>query len=162
MLSTQNRNLSDKLIRIIESDAEELTQATVKKLQSSPLTRAYHDLSFGDVYSRVYAVYHELGLWLWEKSGETVQRWYNGLGADRCEEGIPLVEVLWALVFTKDGLLEYLAAQGVADSAMELYQRQEFHNVVGHFFDRAMCYTAEGYAQRTALRSGGSSATAVH
>ncbi|HTU35429.1 MAG TPA: hypothetical protein VMF66_16620, partial [Candidatus Acidoferrum sp.] len=34
---------------------------------------------------------------------------------------------------------------GLADSAVELYRQQELDKLVGHFFDRAMCYMAEGY-----------------
>jgi hypothetical protein len=161
MLSNQNRNLSDRLIRIVETNAEELTRGTVQKLQGSPRTSSYHDLAYRELYGRVYAVYHDLDRWLWEKSSDTVQAWYNGLGAMRCEEGIPLVEVLWALVLTKDRLLEYLAACGLVDSAMELYQQQEFDRLIGHFFDRAVCYTAEGYERHAAMQGSGS-ATIAH
>jgi hypothetical protein len=28
---------------------------------------------------------------------------------------------------------------------MELYRQQELDRLIGHFFDRAMCYAAEGY-----------------
>jgi hypothetical protein len=137
MSSNENRNLSDRLIRAIESNAEELTQGTVKKLQSSPRTESYHNLSHKELYDRCYEVYHNLGRWLWEKSDEAVQAWYNELGGKRCDEGIPLTEVLWALVLTKDRLLEYLGACGLVDSAMQLYQQQEFDRLIGHFFDRA-------------------------
>lgn len=145
MSPNQNRNLSDRLIRIIESNAEELTQGTVKKLQTSPRTKSYHKLAHSELYIRGYEVYHDLGRWLWEKSNQAVQAWYNDLGEKRCEEGIPLAEVLWALVLTKDHLFEYLGTCGLVDSAMELYQQQEFDRSIGHFFDRAVCYTAEGY-----------------
>lgn len=149
-----NRNLSDRLIRIIESNAEALTRGTVEKLQTSPRTGSYHRLSYTELYDRGYAVYHDLGRWLWEKSNQAVEGWYNELGAKRCEEGIPLSEVLWALVLTKDRLLEYLDACGLADTAIELYQQQEFDRLIGRFFDRAVCYTAEGY-ERYASEQGG-------
>jgi len=32
---------------------------------------------------------------------------------------------------------------------MELYQQQEFVRLIGHFFDRALCYTTEGYERHT-------------
>jgi hypothetical protein len=141
----QSRNLSGRLIKIIEGNAEVLTQAVVQKLQASPLTSSYHGLSNRDIHDRVYAVYHELGLWLWEKSTPAIETWYGGLGEQRCEEGVPLGQVLWALVLTKDHLISYLDAYSFADSAVELYQQQEFDRIIGHFFDRAMYYTAEGY-----------------
>jgi hypothetical protein len=145
MSSNQNKHLSDRLIRTIEGNAEELTQGTVKKLQSSPRTEAYHKLSHTELYHRCYEIYHNLGLWLWEKSDQAIQARYNELGERRFAEGIPLDQVEWALVLTKQRLLEYLGGCGLGDSAIELYQQQEFVRLIGHFFDRALCYTAEGY-----------------
>jgi hypothetical protein len=84
----------------------------------------------------------------WEKSDQAVQARFSELGERRCQEGIPLPEVLWALVLTKDRLLEYLGAYALANSAMELYQQQELDRLIGHFFDRAVCYTAAGYERQ--------------
>lgn len=140
-----NRSISGRLIRIVEDNAEALTQGAVKKLQASTLTPSYHFLSYREIYDRVYAVYHDLGRWLWEKSTPAIECWYNELGEERCEEGVPFGQVLWALVLTKDHLIRYLDGSSFADSAVELYQQQEFDRVIGHFFDRAVCYAAEGY-----------------
>lgn len=148
MSSSQNKHLSDRLIRRIESNAEELTEGTVKKLQSSPRTETYHKVSHNDLHNRCYEIYHNLGLWLWEKSDEAIQSRYNELGEKRFAEGIPLEQVSWALVLTKERLLEYLGGCGLGDSAMELYQQQEFVRLISHFFDRALCYTAGGYERQ--------------
>lgn len=146
----QSRNLSGRLIKIVEGNAEILTQSVVQALQASPLTSSYHRLLYHDVYDRVYAIYHGLGLWLWGKSTPAIENWYRELGAERREEGIPLGQVLWALVLTKNHLISYLDAYSFADSAVELYQKQEFDRIIGHFFDRAMCYAAEGYERAAA------------
>jgi len=148
MSSNHNRHLSDRLIRTIENNAEEFAEATVKKLHSSTRTEAYHKLSHRDLYNRCYEIYHNLGLWLWEKSDHAIQAQYNELGEKRSQEGIPLAQVLWAIVMTKERLLEYLGACGLVDSAMDLYQQQEFVRLIGHFFDRAVCYTGEGYERQ--------------
>jgi len=148
MSSNHNRHLSDRLIRTIENNAEEFAEATVKKLHSSTRTEAYHKLSHRDLYNRCYEIYQNLGLWLWEKSDHAIQAQYNELGEKRFDEGIPLPQVLWAIVMTKERLLEYLGACGLVDSAMDLYQQQEFVRLIGHFFDRALCYTGEGYERQ--------------
>jgi hypothetical protein len=162
MSPTENRHLPDRLIRIIETDAEELTQDMVKQLQSSPRTPSYHKLSYGELHDRAYAVYHDLGRWLWEKSDRAIQAWYKGLGEKRCSEGIPLAEVVWALVLTKNRLMDYLGKWGLADSAIELYQQQEFDRMVGHFFDRAVCYAAEGYEHYASIQSNSGTETMAH
>lgn len=147
MSVNQSRSLSGRLIQIVERNAEALTQGAVKKLQASAFTSSYHSLSSRDIYDRVYSVYHDLGRWLWEESTSSIETWYNELGEKRCEEGVPLDQVLWALVLTKDHLINYLDASSFADSAVELYQQQEFDRIIGHFFDRAVCYAAEGYGR---------------
>jgi hypothetical protein len=146
----QNGNLSGRLIKVVEGNAELLTQDVVMKLQTSPLTPAYHGLSDREIHGRVYAVYHEMGVWLWEKSTSVIETWYARLGGERCEEGIPLGQVLWALILTKDHLVNFMDTYSFADSAVELYQQQELDRIIGHFFDRAMCYTVEGYERAAA------------
>jgi len=141
--------LSDLLIRIIESRAEELTRGMVKKLQNSSRTRSYRQLAEEDLYRRVFEVYHDLGRWLLKNTEASIQASYEELGARRFNEGIPLAEVLWALILTRNHLRQYVHTSMSADSALELYREQEFNRLVGRFFDRAVCYTAEGY-ERTA------------
>jgi hypothetical protein len=147
MSTNHNAHLSDRLIRTIESHAGEFAQGTVKHLQTNPRTESYHKLSPKEMYDRIYEIHHDLGRWLWEKSDQAVQARFNQVGEKRCKEGVPLAEVLWALVLTKERLLEYLGAFGLVDSAVELYQQQEFDRLIHHFFDRALCYTAEGYGR---------------
>ena len=147
-LTNPNRHLSDRLIRAIESNAEEFAQSTVKKLRSSPRTESYHNLPDKDLYNRCYEVYRNLGRWLWEKSDQAVQARFQEVGERRCREGIPLGEVLWALVLTKGRLLESLGEYSLADSALELYQQQELDRLIGHFFDRAVCYAAASYERQ--------------
>jgi hypothetical protein len=153
MPSSHHRHLSDRLIRTIEVNAEEFAEATVKKLHSSPRTEAYHKLSHRDLYNRCYEIYHNLGLWLWEKSDHAIQAQYNELGEKRFEEGIPLGQVLWAIITTKERLMDYLSASGLGDSAIDLYQQQEFVRLIDHFFDRALCYTGEGYERKAHSKS---------
>ena len=86
-----------------------------------------------DLYDRCYEVYRNLGRWLWEKSDQAVQARFNELGERRCQEGIPLADVLWALVLSKNCLLESLGEYWLADSALELYQQQELDRLIGHF-----------------------------
>jgi hypothetical protein len=155
MPENKNQHLSDRLIRIIEIDAEALARRAVKKLQSSTRTSAYHELPYNELYSRTYEVYRNLGHWMWDKSEEAVQVWCGELGKMRREERIPLSEVLWALILTKRNLLDYLGTCASADSALELYQQEEFDRVVSHFFDRAVCYTAEGYEANASVHERG-------
>ena len=88
---------------------------------------------------------------MWEKTDADMRSWYKALGERRFTEGIPLSEVLWALTLTKQQLIDDLDVWAIADSAVELYRRQELDRLIGHFFDRAAYYTAAGYERPRAL-----------
>lgn len=140
-----NQNLAGRLIGLIESHAEQLTQSTIDRLRTSPRTRSYRTLSSDELHERVYSVYHDLGLWLLEKTDSAIQSRYNELGEVRFSQSVPLQEILWAMVLTKNDLRNYLSAWAMADSAVELYRQRELDHLIGQFFDRAMVYTTEGY-----------------
>jgi hypothetical protein len=139
--------LSERLIKIIEGHAEELTGGAVEKLQSSPHTRSYHGLSRDKLHHWLFEVYHDLGCWLLKNTDHEIRARYSELGKQRFNEGIPLAEVLWALVLTKEHLRDRIGNSMSADSALELHREQEIYRLIGRFFDRAVCYAAEAYAR---------------
>jgi hypothetical protein len=157
-------HFSSRLISLIESDAAELTQRTVEALQTSRHTPSYRHLAARDLYAKAYDVYHQFGRWLLENTDRAIQTRYRDLGGQRFNEGIPLSEVLWALVLTKGHLRSHLSSWALADSAVELYRHQELDRLISQFFDRAMCYTVEGYehAREESAKQAGAPAPRTH
>lgn len=151
--------LSARLVRMIEDHAEQLTLGVVNDLQSNPRTSAYHKLSRDELHHRVYEVYRNLGRWLGEKTDGPIEASYGELGKKRWAEGIPLSEVIYALILTKVRLRDYIRSAGLVDSTVELYQEQELHRLVGHFFDKALYYAVKGYEREAALRKPAAAAT---
>jgi len=146
--------LSDRLVRMIEHHAEELTRALVDDLQSNPRTASYHRLSREAIHDRTYHVYKDLGLWLNSKAEEDVEASYTELGKERAAEGIPISQVVFALTLTKYHLRDYIRAAGLVDSAVELHQEQELHHVLGQFFDKAIYYTIRAYERAADHKEG--------
>jgi hypothetical protein len=142
--------LSDRLVRMIEDHAEELTRGLIHDLQSNPRTPAYHRLSHADLQHRVYDVYRNLGHWLGHETEKAIEATYSELGKKRSAESFPLSEVVYALILTKYHLRDYIGTAGLVDSAVELYQEQELQRLVGRFFDRAIYYTVKGYEHKAA------------
>ena len=137
--------LSARLIRLIEEHAEQLTRRVLEDVAANPRTPHYHGLSSDEMHRRVYDVYHNLGRWVGDKTEEHLESTYGGLGRTRCREGVPLSEVVYALVLIKDHLREYIRAVGLVDSAVELYLEEELHLSIGRFFDSAIYHTVKGY-----------------
>jgi len=137
---------SARLIRLIETEAGELAEELVKTLREHPHTPAFHAYPAKELYERGFNLYHNLGVWLSQKSErEDLVKYYEALGAQRREEGFPLSEVLHGLNLTRRVLWKKIEDQGLLDTAEDFIQAMELHNQVLLFFDRAVLYTAKGY-----------------
>jgi hypothetical protein len=142
--------LSVRLVQMIEDHANELTKELVASLQSHPRTPHYHHLTYEELHYRTYSVYRNLGHWLSYKSEEPIEANYTDLARRRFAEGIPLEEVVFALISTKNHLDNYVRSVGLMDSAVELHQERELTRLVGSFFDKAIYYTVRAYAHQQA------------
>lgn len=151
--------LSRRLVRMIEDHADQLTRGVIADLQSNPRTSAYHKFSSNELHRRVYEVYRNLGRWLDQKADEAIETSYRDLGKQRANEGVPLHEVVYALILVKYHLRDYIRTAGLMDSAVELYQEQELHRLVGQFFDKANYYTVKGYEREAESRLAPASTT---
>ena len=137
--------LSVRLVQMIEDHAEELTRGLIKDLQSNPRTPHYHHLTCEELHSRTYPVYRDLGHWVTQKNEEPIATNYSNLAIRRLKEGVPLAEIVFALISTKNHLYAYVRTAGLMDTAVELHQEREFRRMLGQFFDKAIYYTVKEY-----------------
>lgn len=144
--------LSARLVKMIEDHAEELTRGVLSDLASNHRTPSYHKVSREELHRRAYDVYHNLGRWVGDKTEESVEAAYDSLGRRRFSDGVPLSEVVFALMLTKNHLRDYVRSAGLVGSAVDLYQEEELNLLVGRFFDKAIYYTVRGYEQAAAPR----------
>ncbi len=139
--------LAAKLVDLIEKHAEDLTRKITHHLQTDPHTPTYHSLSPEKDHERVFDVVSRLGLWLDTKSEAATESVYRKLGRQRFREGIPLAEVVYALMLTKQTLRQFVLKEGWVNSTVELYQLAELYNLTSSFFDRAVYFTALSYQE---------------
>jgi hypothetical protein len=76
-----------------------------------------------------------------------VKKHYIALGRQRFKEGIPLNELVMALMLIKRHLWLYVQEKHFLDSSFEMYQALEFNNRVVLFFDRAIYFSTMGYEE---------------
>jgi hypothetical protein len=156
--------LAARLIELIETHAEQLTQAALKDLATNPRTRSFHLVLPHELHARVFATYHNLGTWISDPSDDAVRAEYEGWGARRFRQGIPLSEIVYALILVKHHLRQFVRDHGPVDFSgdrvvpgdligVQLYGIQELNYMVGEFFDRAMYYLARGYETEAVLRT---------
>ncbi|HZO31049.1 MAG TPA: hypothetical protein VFH48_34205 [Chloroflexota bacterium] len=137
--------ISVRLVAMIEDHADQLTAGLVNDLRQHPRVQGYHRLALQELHTRAYDVYHNLGKWVARGSESEVELTYTDLGRRRYREGIPLSEVIFALLLTKSHLLEYVKTSGLSDTALDLYQELELIQMVSQFFDKAIYHAARGF-----------------
>ena len=91
----------EELVRLVESSADGLAEMMVSKVRESPRMAAYHRFGDEELAERARLVYANLGKWLEEESEGMVEEEYYRLGERRCQERIPLSQVIWALSLTR-------------------------------------------------------------
>ena len=140
---------SKNLVELIERNAGELTNQyleDVKKHSHLPTYRAFDEK---ELYKRAFRVYSQLGKWIsQETTKEEIKNYWRDLGKKRREEGFPLPEIILSLSMLRRHLWIKVQAEGLLDTALDLYQAMELHNRVVTFFDRAVYYAACGYEDK--------------
>ncbi len=133
-----------RLVNLIEDHADELTGRLVRTVREDPRTIGYRRFDDEELGGRAREVYSHLGRWLGKTSESAVETEYFGLGKIRCAEGIPLSEVVMALLLVRRNLWQFIESLG-ANTSLELRQQLDLELLVVRFFDRAVFHTVRGY-----------------
>ena len=152
--------LTRRLLELIETHADRLTQEALKDLASNPKTTSFRRVAVNELEARVFAAYHNLGKWISDRSEDAIRAEYERWGATRRREGIPLSEIVYALIVIKHHLRRYVRDHALVDFSgdrvipedligVQLYSLQELNDTVELFFDRAMYHLARGYEAET-------------
>ena len=150
--------LAYKLVRMIETHAEALATSLVSKVRESPRLSEYKNVPAEDLKGRVGDIYSHLGEWLSSRSEQDIDQRYTQIGAQRAQQGVPLSQVNWTIVLTKENLWEFLRHGPVAADLREVSGELEMLQLLDQFFDRAIYFAAIGYER---ARAGQANSAAV-
>ena len=138
--------VSENLVSLIERAADELTRHYLEDVKKNVNLPTYRNFDQNELYRRAHRVYSQLGKWLsLETSKDEIKSYWKSLGNRRREEGIPLPEIILTLSLLRRHLWLKVQADGLLDSALDLYQALELNNRVVSFFDKAIYFAACGY-----------------
>jgi hypothetical protein len=137
--------LAYRLVRLIETHSDALASGLLKKVQSSELTRSYRNVPPEELKQRVYEIYRHLGDWLLGKSAFDIEQRYQEIGARRARQGVPVSELIWVIVLTKENLWEFLKKENIMERPVEVFGELEMMQLLDHFFDRATYHASVGY-----------------
>jgi len=152
--------LAYRLVRLIEGHSDALASSLLRRVQESEFARDYSSVPPEELKQRVYEVYRHLGEWLLGKNDFDIRERYREIGARRAGQHIPLSQLVWVIVLTKENLWDYLKNEAALERPTEVFGELEMLQLLDQFFDRAIFYASDGYekALRTRITS---EATAV-
>lgn len=136
-----------RLVRLIEQHSEELTQGLLNKFLSSPRTSDLRKVPANELHDRSNEILRNLSEWLLSKSDNDVARRFREIGALRASQNVSLAHVCWGIVLTKEHIWDFLQREGFLRGPLEIYGEMELLRLLDQFFDRAICYCAEGYTE---------------
>jgi hypothetical protein len=134
-----------RLVRLIETHSEALAACLLDRVQSSEATPGYQNVPPEELKERVAEIYRHLGDWLITRDEFDLEQRYLKIGARRAQQNVPLSQVAWAIILTKDNLWEFLKKESVLERPIEVFGELEMLQMLNHFFDRAIYYAAVGY-----------------
>jgi hypothetical protein len=137
--------LSHKLVHLIQYHSENLSTSLLRRTQMSARAASYRDGSAVELKERVREIYQHLGAWLLDKDETDIDRRYIDIGARRVEQKVPLSELVWAIVLTKQNLLEFINDVSVPGRIVETSEKQELLQRIDLFFDEAVHAAVVGY-----------------
>lgn len=150
--------LAYRLVRLIETHSDGLAASLLKKVQESDLARDYRKVPAEDLKRRVYEIYRHLGDWLLGKGEFDIKERYLEIGARRAAQEVPLSQLVWVIVLTKENLWDYLKNEAGMERPTEVFGELEMLQLLDQFFDRAIFYASMGYEQARVKQE----ASAVH
>jgi len=135
------------LMRLIETHADELAEKVINAVRTNPRTAFLHEVSEDELKRRGFDLYHNLGRWLAEKSETEIEATYRENGRRRFREGVPLSELIYALILMKQHLWDFIRKNDLPETATNLYGEEQLEMMVGQFFDKALYHAVRGYEE---------------
>ena len=152
-----------EMIQIIEKGSAQYFTGLIQEVRSNLGTNHYRRLSEEELSRRITAVYLNLEHWIATRDEAAVRVAGETLGKRRFEEGIPLGQVVLALVLEENYLRKYLSNQGVSpegewgQTITDFFQKMIYHT--GHSYEVALAHSNR-LAQRATVAAPSPSAPA--
>ena len=138
--------VSQKLVRLIESSAEELSRTYTRDIRSTIEAPGYRTFDEREVHDRGFRVFSQFGRWISnEISEKDMEVYWTSLGKQRRREGFSMSEIMVAICLIRRNIWQKISAEGFLDTAGDLYEALELYSRIVNFFERAEYYAVCGY-----------------
>ena len=153
--------VAERLVELIEIQADRLAADVAHDLMTNTRTTGFRNVNRTELEERLFHLLHHLGDWISDRRSEKVQVEFADWGRRRFDQGIPISQIVFAIVVLKQHLRRYIREHGLVEASfprtngdyvlpMHLHSLQELNAQVGLFFDEALYHLALGYERVTA------------
>jgi hypothetical protein len=141
-----------RLVHVIEENAAEMATALVEKIAEDPRAAGYLDhVPSPELWKRVHEIYRHLGEWLVSRTAADVEARYLEIGKRRATQKLPLSQLLYAILATRDHLNQYMRIKHPQlQQPNEVMADLEMEILLDQFYNHAIVAAALGYEQQTA------------
>jgi hypothetical protein len=143
--------ITKNLIQRLEANWEQIAAHVIRERNNDPALQQYKSLSDQEVVERAKDLSSKLSSWLLDPNESRFIQHFEALGNKRCEEGIPLHEVIQKMNIIKRAIRRYVSEQNYSLTPLEIYQELEVLRAMAGFFDFVVFRVAKGYEE--ALRA---------
>ena len=134
-----------RLVHLIEQQSDELAGSLTQKILSSDRTKGLREISASELHQRCHEIYRHLSEWVLNKTEPDIQSSFAELGERAAARHAPLADLTWALILTKENLLDFLRHEGTHHSAQMVWGELELLRSIDQFFDRAIYHVTVAY-----------------
>jgi hypothetical protein len=136
-----------KLVHLIERHSEELALGLTQELRNSERTCGFKKIPREELQLAAVEVYRNLEQWLLQKKEDDVGQRFRTIAARRAAQGVPLPQLAWALIISRNHLWHFLQQECFVDNILEVFGEMEVLQMLNQFFDRAMYHSILGYEE---------------
>jgi hypothetical protein len=144
--------ITRKLVRMIEAHCDDLAKGLAEKLHRSSRTAGFLVIPREELVHATGDLYRNLGDWLLSKTEAEIEMRFVEIGKRRYVQKVPLDDVIWGIILSKEALWGFLRRESLADHALDLFNELEFMQLLDGFFDRAVYYAVRGYESAKTAR----------
>jgi hypothetical protein len=152
--------IAERLVELIEINAARLSADVAADLARNERTRGFSGVRRAEMEERIFQIVHHLGDWIGDRRSEKVKIEFADWGRRRFGQGIPVSEIVYAILVLKQHLRRYIREHGLVEASfprveqdyvlpMHLNSLQELNTQVGLFFDEALYHLARGYEEES-------------
>jgi len=137
-----------KLIDLTENNAEKIARQWAKDVKTNEKTKSYHGASEERIIQQAIGFYHHFReMFVHDTPYRLAENFFEHYAQERCREGIPLHEAVYALILMRRHIWLYAEFQAIFIAAVEHRQAVESLSRTILMFDYAMYVITRKYRE---------------